>query len=71
MPRCHSLQALQEIEYGAAHGFALDVLKGCTKSEALGSRQESSQIHSRALTLTILRRLAIEEVGYRHSQRRC
>jgi hypothetical protein len=38
MLRCHSLQALQKIDDRAAHGFAFNVLKGCTKSEALGSR---------------------------------
>jgi len=31
MLRCYSLQALQEIDYGDAHGFAFDVLKGCTQ----------------------------------------
>ena len=64
MLRCHSLQALQEIDQGAAHAFAFDVMKGCTKSEALGSRQESSQVHPRGNTLTIPRRVAIEEIGY-------
>ena len=71
MLHCHSLQALQEIDHRASHGFAVDVLKGCTKSEALGSRQKSRQVHPRAITLTVFRRVASEEVGYGHSQRRC
>jgi hypothetical protein len=29
---------LQEVDHGAAHGLAFDVLKGRTESKSLGSR---------------------------------
>jgi hypothetical protein len=62
---------LQEVDHGAAHGLAFDVLKRCTESESLGSRQESNQIHLRAMTLSVVGRVVIEEVGYGHSQCCC
>jgi hypothetical protein len=62
---------LQEADHGTTHGLAFDVLKGFTKSETFGSRQESRQIDLRAMTLTIVGRVAVKEVGYGHSQRSC
>jgi hypothetical protein len=62
---------LQEVDHGAARGLAFDVLKGLAESESLGGRQESRQIHLRAMALTVVGRVAIEEVGYGHSQRSC
>ena len=62
---------LQEVDHGAARGLAFDVLKGCTESESLGSRQESSHVCPTLITLIVLGRAVTEEVGYGDSQRCC
>jgi hypothetical protein len=59
---------LQEGDYGAAHGFALDVLKGTTESDPLGRGQESGEVVPRATMLSIR---AIKKVADGDFQRHC